>query len=263
MAIPEGESTPLTGVQVERLARRQPAVPASGVRRPVAASRENTVMASADAAPDVGEAPVGRDRDGVGARQGLRVGTAGRQGGRDAAGDAVELHERSVRLTREARDGAGPGRGDVDVQAVGRDRDGRGALERTRAAAVGLSDRGQAAGAEVELLQQPVARVGGERRHGGGRRRGDVERLAVGAQHHCPGVVEAVRRGAPERDLHGRAPACAGGLRQRAGGRRSHRGGAGKEDAQDQSEETGTEPHVSQGATGSAGPRRPAGRRRC
>ena len=42
---------PVTGVQLARLARRQPATPGSGVSRPVAASREKAMSASAVPAP--------------------------------------------------------------------------------------------------------------------------------------------------------------------------------------------------------------------
>ena len=49
--MPEGPSMPVTGVQVVRLARRQPAAPGSAVSRPVAASREKAMIASAVPAP--------------------------------------------------------------------------------------------------------------------------------------------------------------------------------------------------------------------
>ena len=59
IAIAEGESTPVIGVQPLRLARMQPAGPASGVRRPVAASRENTISESAEAPATYAKRPSG------------------------------------------------------------------------------------------------------------------------------------------------------------------------------------------------------------
>ena len=150
-------------------------------------------------AGDVDEAAVRRDRDCVGAAQRGASGAARRGRVGDAAGDAGELDERSVGLAGEARHGCRGRRRHVDVQVVGRDDDRRRALEPARGGTAFLRDRGEAPGAEVELLQQAVPGRDAERGDARGRRRGDVEREPIGAERDRAGIIEAARTRAPER----------------------------------------------------------------
>ena len=132
-----------------------PRVPASWVRRPVAASRANTMRESAPAG-DVDEAAVGRDRDGIG---------AGQRGALSQPGVGVVMTQPAMPASctsdplgcrAKLATAPGPAAGHVDVQAVGRDRDRGGALQRARRAAAVLRHRREAAGGEVELLSRPL-----------------------------------------------------------------------------------------------------------
>ena len=109
---PTGPSRPVTGravgaVRAQAARRRRRA--ASGARWP---RRARTRAASRPMPPrDVDEAPVGRDRDGVGAAERLARWSSP-SSGVEAMQPAtpVELDERAVRLAREARHGARPRR---------------------------------------------------------------------------------------------------------------------------------------------------------
>ena len=134
-------------------------------------AREDDDRVSADAG-DVDEAPVGRDRDRVGAAErGRDVAARGRASSVVQPAMPASWTSEPFGWRANVVDRARRRRRDVDVQAVGRDGDRRGALERAGVAAAGLRDRDEAAGREVELLQQAGVGVDAERRDARGRRR--------------------------------------------------------------------------------------------